>query len=215
MNIGEVIKSRRKRRNITQAELAELLSVTPQTVSRWEVGISYPDIAMLPQLATVLRVSADELLGIGREDSQETGNAASAGPILSQSQVDSIFYYSPKPPEGKGKKILVADDSDFMRMMLENILSGQGHTVLQAKDGQECLDILQNEPVEVCVLDIAMPHMDGTEVLRKIRESQPELKVVMLSALATERVVKLTLELGADAFVVKPFHESCLIERVG
>ena len=62
MNIGEVIKCRRKRRGITQAELAELLSVTPQTVSQWEVGISYPDIAMLPRLTEVLRVSADKLL---------------------------------------------------------------------------------------------------------------------------------------------------------
>ena len=48
MNIGEVIKRRRQKRNMTQAELGELLNVTPQAVSRWEMGISYPDIVIFP-----------------------------------------------------------------------------------------------------------------------------------------------------------------------
>lgn len=64
MNIGEVIKSRRQKRNMTQVELAELLKVTSQAVSRWEMGVSYPDIAMVPKISEVLWVTADELLGI-------------------------------------------------------------------------------------------------------------------------------------------------------
>lgn len=65
MNIGEVIKDRRQKRNLTQAELAGLLNVTPQAVSRWEVGVSFPDITMIPELSEVLKVTADELFGIG------------------------------------------------------------------------------------------------------------------------------------------------------
>ncbi len=215
MNIAEVIKQKRQRRNITQAELAELLNVTPQAVSRWEMGVSYPDIAMVPRLSEVLWVTADELLGIGAfapaQKSEGEGEVA-----LNQSQADSIFDYVPKSTIEKGKKVLIVDDSDFMRMMLEDILTRRGeHTILQAKNGQECLALLQNETVDVCVLDIGMPVMDGFEALRRIKERWPELKVVMLSALSGEGNVRLALELGAEAFVVKPFSVDCLLERVG
>ena len=214
MNIGEIIKCRRKIRNITQAELAELLNITPQAVSRWEMGISYPDIAMVPKISEVLWVTADELLGIrplnaGRETVED--NDA----FLNQSQADSIFDYFPVPITGKDKKVLITDDSEYMRETLEDILTHHGHTVIQAKDGRECLNILQNETVDVCVLDIVMPVMNGIETLKRIKEGQPELKVVMLSALSQERIVKQALQFGADTFVVKPFQEECFIERIG
>lgn len=213
MDIGKVIKSRRQKRNMTQAELAALLNITPQAVSRWEMNISYPDIAMLPKLSEVLCVTADELLGIR----QPSGRVLGEGPdeILNQSQADSIFDYVPGPVAGKGKRVLIADDSDYMRTALEDVLAQQGHIVLQAANGQECLDVLEREAVDVCVLDIVMPVMDGIAALRKIRETQPELRVVMLSALSQESNVRLALELGADAFVVKPFQAQCLLERIG
>lgn len=214
MNIGEIIKNRRKNRNITQAELAELLNITPQAVSRWEMGISLPDIAMVPKISEVLWVTADELLGIRP---LITGQSVEEDmdPVLNQSQADSIFDYVPGQITGKNKKILIADDADFMRKALADILMRRGHTVLQTENGQECLDVLQENAVDVCVLDIVMPVMSGIEALRKIKERQPELKVVMLSALSQKSNVELALRLGADAFVVKPFQEESLIERIG
>ncbi len=209
MNIGEVIKSKRQKKNITQAELAELLKVTPQAVSRWEMGVSYPDIAMVPKISEVLQVTADELLGIKTRENNDYDS------VLNQDQVDSIFDYIPEPVTGKSQKVLVVDDADFMRMILEDILTQQGYTVILAKDGQECLDILQDEAVDVCVLDICMPGMHGIEVLRRIKEERPGLRVVMLSALSQESSVKQALQLGADAFVVKPFQAQCLIDRLG
>lgn len=214
MNIGEVIKCRRQKRNLTQAELAAILKVTPQAVSRWEMGISYPDIAMVPKISEVLWVSADELLGIKAADTGQKPEE-DLSTLLNQSQADSIFDYVSEPVTGKSKKVLIVDDSDFMRMMLEDILTHHGHTVLQAKDGSECLNILRTEAVDVCVLDIGMPDMDGIEVLGRIREEHPGLKVVMLSALSQESNVKLALQLGADAFVVKPFQAQCLVDRIG
>jgi len=213
MNIGEVIKEKRQKRKITQAELAALLNVTPQAVSRWEMGVSYPDTAMISKISKTLWVTADELLGTW-PSSPEYGDNEKAE-LLSQSEADSIFDYVPIPVSGESKRVLVVDDSDFMRMMQESILTRQGHVVLQAEDGQKCLDILQKETVDVCVLDIGMPCMDGIEVLRRIKETQPKLKVVMLSARCSAATVRQTLELGADAFIVKPFAEEWLIERVG
>lgn len=219
MNIGEVIKYRRQKRNLTQAELAEMLNVTPQAVSRWEMGISYPDIAMVPLISDALWVSADELLGIkpsyaGQEITKKETKGEN-DKVLNQSQADSIFDYIPVSITGESKKVLVVDDADFMRMMLKDILTRFGHSVLQAKNGQEGLNILQDEAVDVCVLDICMPGMDGIEVLRRIKEEHSEVKVVMLSALSQESNVKQTLQLGADAFVVKPFQAECLVERIG
>lgn len=232
MNIGEVIKDRRQKRKMTQTELAELLKVTPQAVSRWEMNVSYPDIAMIPLISEVLCVSADELLGIrqsceGEETSGElwvkvdelqqqmTGIKPSVpDPLLNQSQIDSVFDYVPAPATGESKKVLIVDDADFMRMMLRDILTHHGHTVLEAKNGQECLNILQDEGVDVCVLDIRMPGIDGMEVLKRIKEDQPGLIVVMLSALCSESTVKTALQLGADAFVAKPFQAECLVSRI-
>lgn len=242
MNIGDIIKCKRQKKNMTQAELAEKLKVTPQAVSRWEMGISYPDIAMVPLISEVLWVSADELLGIipshenrkdgdlyvkasdlvdfvpaydDQKDGKWLKSEENSAPALNQSQVDSIFDHVPVPISGESKKVLVVDDANFMRMMLEDILTKQGHTVLQARNGQECLDTLLDEAVDVCVLDINMPGMDGLEVLKRIKKGKPGLKVVMLSALSQESNVELALQLGADAFVVKPFAAQCLIERVG
>lgn len=219
MNIGEVIRNNRQKRNMTQTELAACLNITPQAVSRWEMGISYPDIAMLPRISEVLRVSADELLGIRPLPQKEQSECESGWehqePCLNQSQADSIFDYVPAPLSGEGKRVLVVDDADFMRMILKDILSRCGHTVLEARNGQECLDILQSEAVDVCVLDIVMPVMDGIAALRRIREEHPGIRTIMLSALSRESCVKQARQLGADAFVVKPFQEESLIERIG
>lgn len=219
MNIGDVIKSKRQNKNMTQAELAEKLNVTPQAVSRWEMGISYPDIAMIPLISEVLWVSADELLGIRpsykREVWEGQESEKNADLVLNQSQVDSIFDYVPFPVSGESKKVLVVDDADFMRTILEEVLTHRGHTVLQARDGKECLSVLREKTADVCLLDINMPGMDGLEVLRRIKTEHPGLKVVMLSAMAQESNVRQALQLGADSFVVKPFQAECVVERIG
>ena len=212
MNIGTVIKQKREERHISQAELAARLHVTPQAVSRWEMDISYPDIAMVPLISEALWVSADELLGIPKTGVNSGQNNYNS--VLNQSQADSIFDYIPCAAADGRRKILVVDDADFMRSTLENILTEQGHTVLQAKNGQEGLDVLQNENVDVCILDIVMPVMDGITALKKIKDQWPDIKVVMLSAMSQESNVMLALELGADAFVVKPFQPDCLLERI-
>lgn len=216
INIGEVIKAKRRVGNITQAELASLLKVTPQTVSRWETGISYPNIAMVPAISKALHVSADELLCNAPFDSSQmsVGVDEQREPILDQSQADSIFDYVPSAITEKHRSILVVDDSDFMRMMLEDILTSHGHNVLMAENGQECLNILQKETVDLCVLDIAMPVLDGMETLKIIKKEHPGVEAVMLSAMSTESMIRMSKELGAKSFVVKPFQAQCLLERI-
>ena len=101
-----------------------------------------------------------------------------------------------------------------MRMMLEKILTSNGHMVWQAEDGQEALDILQRKSVDLCLLDIAMPNKNGFDTLKEIKKIYPELKVVMLSARCQESYVRVALELGADGFIAKPFQPEGLVERI-
>ncbi len=231
MEIGNVIKEYRIKKNMTQEELGAALLVTPQAVSRWETGISYPDISMIPEIVKVLGVSADKLLGCdssaaneGKEQSPALDFRKLMLPIketekkvLNQNQIDSIFDYVPQPVSG-AKMVLIVDDSDFMRMMLTDILSHEHHRVIQAPSGEEGLKTLKGETcgiaVDVCILDIRLPGMDGLDVLKVIKREYPDLKIIMLSALHTEEIVKKALELGADSFVAKPFQASTLLERV-
>ena len=209
MVIGEIIKKCRTERKITQEEMAEALHVTPQTVSRWETGISYPDIAMIPQISKFLNVSADRLLGCADTAIKPTNSQQ----VLNQSQIDSIFDYVPGQKKG-AKKILVVDDADFMRMMLRDILSTEGHQIIEAQNGMECLNMLETEQVDICILDINMPVMGGIQTLEILREKYPELKVIILSIECTEETVRKTLSLGADGFVAKPFQASSIVERM-
>lgn len=222
IHIGNVIKKQRSFLNLTQDELALKLNVSPQAVSRWECGISYPDIAMVPVLTKVLSISADKLLGCEKPETitmdEDTFLAVAkvidTSSILNQSQIDSIFDAFDTCNEGKQKKVFVIDDSDFMRMMLEDMLTKNGHTVIQAENGALALKVLDSDKPNVCVLDIKMPVMDGLETLEQIKNKYPEIRVIMLSAQSTEENVRKALSLHADGFVAKPFEANTLLERI-
>jgi len=73
--------------------------------------------------------------------------------------------------------VMIADDNEAMRETLADILAGEGYLVVEAEDGQVALDVLASSPVDVLVLDLAMPRMDGIEVLEKIRPAPPVVVV--------------------------------------
>lgn len=222
MDIGNVIKDRRTFMNLTQEELATKLNVSPQAVSRWECGISYPDIAMVPLLVRILCISADKLLGceesgtitLNEDSFLAIAKVIDTSTLLNQSQIDSIFDSFDPSNDGSSKKVLIVDDSDFMRMMLSEMLTKSGHSVVQAENGLLALRMLDNEQVDVCILDIKMPGMNGLETLEQIKKNRPEVKVIMLSAQCKEENVRRALALQADAFVAKPFQADSIIKRI-
>lgn len=199
MNIGEVIKTFRQRQNITQEELANRLNITAQAVSRWETGISYPDITMIPHITQALHITSDELFGID---------------TLNQSQVDSMFDYIPTGERVRNKRIAIADDSPFIRTVVADILSPYGHAVSHARDGIELLELLEKKRMDYVLLDISMPNMDGIETLAKVKEYYPDTKVIMLSARSQTTTVIESINYGADGFIVKPFQENSLLDRI-
>ena len=217
MRIGETIKKRRVEMKLTQEELAEKLNVTPQAVSRWENEISLPDITLVPRISEVLKVSCDNLLK-GSEPcithyALAGGVAIDLSEVMIQNDIDVLFGYCKENEKPDRRRVLHADDAEFLRNIVKDILSSQGYEVLQAKDGEECIDILSKNPVDLLLLDINMPG-NGLEILEKVKGAYPELPVLMLSAMADEKIVKKTLELGASGFVAKPFKPEDLLEHL-
>ena len=114
------------------------------------------------------------------------------------------------------KRILTIDDSKTMRDMLMLTLAEAGFDVLQAVDGQDGLDVLVNERVDVIITDINMPRMDGYEVIRQLR-SNPDHKDTPILVLTTESEAdkrNIAREAGATGWMVKPFDPDRLVETV-
>lgn len=111
-------------------------------------------------------------------------------------------------------KILVTDDAAFMRMMLGNILTKSGYEVFEATDGLDLLKKYQDIKPDLVTLDITMPELDGLEALKRLRQTNPEAKVVMCSAMGQQAMVLEAIQNGAIDFLVKPFEPSRVLESV-
>ena len=101
--------------------------------------------------------------------------------------------------------ILIVDDEQSYRQLLSLVFEGDGHTIRTASNGREALTLLQNEPADVVISDVRMPDMDGIEMLSSVRESQPDLGVVLMTAFASVETAREAFKLGADDFIQKPF----------
>ena len=113
-------------------------------------------------------------------------------------------------------RILIVDDSFYMRTMLKNMLTDAGYEVVgEAANGQQALEMATATRPDLITLDVILPDNTGLDVLKGIRQEQPEVKVVMCSAVGQEVIVNEALESGATAYIVKPFSEEKVLEVVG
>ena len=111
-------------------------------------------------------------------------------------------------------RVLIAEDDDFTRRGLAEILAGEGYEVVEAADGAAALAAhARSRPDFVC-LDIMMPGIDGYEVCRRLRAADPELPIIFISAKGEEIDKVVGLELGADEFIVKPFGGREVVARI-
>jgi two-component system, OmpR family, KDP operon response regulator KdpE len=112
-----------------------------------------------------------------------------------------------------GGRILVVDDEPQIRRALKTALTGHGYEVEVAENGAEALTLLPSWQPDALVLDLVMPDIDGTEVLRQTR-TWSDLPVIVLSARGQERDKVQALDLGADDYLTKPFGMDELLARV-
>ena len=113
------------------------------------------------------------------------------------------------------KKVLILEDELNIRSFVVINLKRAGYEVIEAGTGQDALDLLQQHPeVGVAILDIMLPDMDGFEVCRRIRATNKQMGVIMLTA-RTQEMDKITgLMTGADDYVTKPFSPAELTARI-
>jgi DNA-binding response OmpR family regulator len=100
--------------------------------------------------------------------------------------------------------ILLVDDEESIQTLLTYPLERDGYTVVQARDGEEALRRFEEDHVDLVVLDVMLPRLDGLEVCKRLR-SQSNVPIIMLTARGEELDKVLGLELGADDYITKPF----------
>lgn len=111
------------------------------------------------------------------------------------------------------KKILIVDDAVFMRNTLRMMLERNEFEVIgQAEDGIQAVEEYIRLRPDIVTMDITMPKMSGIEALLKIKEADPSAKVVMITAMGNEMMVKEAIVSGAVNFIVKPFQEEKVVE---
>lgn len=111
------------------------------------------------------------------------------------------------------KTVLIVDDAMFMRNTLKLMLERNDFKVIgQAEDGIEAVKEYERLQPDIVTMDITMPKMTGIEALIKIREMDPNAKIVMITAMGHEIMVKEAILSGATNFIVKPFQENKIVE---
>ena len=112
-------------------------------------------------------------------------------------------------------RILITDDAAFMRHMVKSILIKEGFEIAgEATNGVEAVSLYESTKPDVALLDITMPQMDGIEAVKKIKEVDPNAKIIMVSALGHQAKIIEALEAGALDFIVKPFEPARIIEAI-
>lgn len=116
------------------------------------------------------------------------------------------------------RKILVVDDNTDVRELILFVLDEGGYTTLAAKDGSSAIEVLNEVPVDLVLLDVMMPGMSGIDVLRDIRRAERELNrevfTVMISAMAQAQDLEEAMAAGATSYIVKPFRPHALLQQV-
>ena len=110
-------------------------------------------------------------------------------------------------------RILVVDDDPPSVKMTAFLLREEGYEVITADNGRKALELVQSEAPDLVIMDVMMPHIDGLEVTRRIRQTM-DVPIIILSAKGETADKVMGLEVGADDYLAKPFEPSELIARV-
>lgn len=132
--------------------------------------------------------------------------------------VDEILKDRPGSEEKENRKVLVVDDEPRIREVLEKFLAKKGFQPITAASGEEALEKVMKEGPIVVLSDIKMPGMDGIMLLKRIREINEGIGVIMITAVGDEDIAHQAIELGAYDYIVKPldfdYLEMCLLTKI-
>lgn len=110
--------------------------------------------------------------------------------------------------------ILVVEDDPHARKLMQTVLEQNGYSVLTAKDGVEALEVMDSKHVDLVVLDVMMPRMDGYEFTKELRDGGSDLPILMVTARETPSDVKRGFIIGTDDYMTKPVDEEEMLLRI-
>ncbi|CAH1226132.1 Sporulation initiation phosphotransferase F [Paenibacillus auburnensis] len=102
-------------------------------------------------------------------------------------------------------KVLIVDDQNGIRILLMEVFNSEGYTTYQAANGKTAIEIVQKESPDLVLLDMKIPGMDGLEILKHLKEINPAIKVIMMTAYGELDMIKEATKLGALMHFTKPF----------
>lgn len=112
--------------------------------------------------------------------------------------------------------ILIVDDEEMMRNLLDKILSREGYKIETAVDGVHALEVLNEKKIDLIISDMKMPRMNGFELLKHVKADFSDIGIIIMTAYGDTYTVKDALLLGADEYITKPFKSyeiSLVVER--
>ena len=112
------------------------------------------------------------------------------------------------------KKILIIDDSSFSRKILRKILEAANYSVVEATDGLTALEVYMMEMPDAVFLDLNMPGLNGLEVLEKLVELNPKIRIAIASADIQESTKMMAMDAGATMYVNKPLYEENILKSL-
>jgi len=112
-------------------------------------------------------------------------------------------------------KVLIVDDAAFMRISIKNMLTKNGYEIVgEAENGLISVEMYKELQPDIVTMDITMPEMSGLDALKEIIKIDPAAKIVMVSAMGQEAMVRDAIVSGAKGFIVKPFKEDGIIAAI-
>jgi chemosensory pili system protein ChpA (sensor histidine kinase/response regulator) len=158
----------------------------------------------------LLVVNLPEMIRL-KETRQHAGETVIGADTLNNHEVPPA-----QPSTQLRRKILIADDSVYIRRSINLTLNHEGYDVLEAEDGLHTLEQLSKESPDLLLLDIEMPDLNGYDVLNIIRTHQrfPGLKIVLLTSRSSDKHIRRGRELGAHAYLTKPCPQDLLLETI-
>jgi two-component system alkaline phosphatase synthesis response regulator PhoP len=117
-------------------------------------------------------------------------------------------------PGGVVKTLLVIEDDESIALGLQMNLTAEGYRVISASDGEQGLSLARSTEVDLVILDVMLPRLNGFELLRTLRSERRNMPVIMLSARSAEMDKVMGLELGAEDYITKPFSLAEMLARV-
>ncbi|EMR07869.1 Sporulation initiation phosphotransferase F [Bhargavaea cecembensis DSE10] len=113
------------------------------------------------------------------------------------------------------KRILIVDDQNGIRLLLEEVFKRDGFKTSVAKNGYEAIERFKDTPPDCVLLDMKMPGMDGIEVLREFKSQRPDIPVFMMTAYGEQEQIDAAKALGAEKYFTKPFDIHELRSEIG